>query len=788
MSASETAVVITCYELGRTLPEAVESVRSQTAAAEEIVVVDDGSRDPLTVQVVDWLDEHEPDVTVIRSEHRGAAHARNTGVAATTARFVVFLDGDDLFEPTYLEQAADLLRERADLAFVCCALQAFGRASYRWKPPPYTVAEAVGRGACGHISTVFRREVWDQVGGFDEALPAYEDVDFWLRALELGLRGAILDEALLLYRVRHGSRYHGTVVRGEYVRAKEMLLAKHLQEVMPRGEDVLVALLDFQRELTGHARSLATGAGEAEETLAHVETEVAEVRAALDDAGVAPLDWGTLAEPPRVPLFLGHDEIEQHYAERAVKDLHGDDDRSTLVVGPGDEWPGDSRRTYRLVVVAGALEHEPDPVGALTRCRDALKPGGRVVVTTSAMALGAGRERGFTETSLRALLCGVFPPAQVSVTSYGNVLTCLASAAGLVHELDATEVRARDARYPTVVAGSARVPGGGRRRRPDGRRAEAPPRLVAGGDPPRRGAILCYHRIASLLPDIHSLCVPPDVFAAQMRIVAERYEPVALDELAAQVRAGEVRPGAVAVTFDDGYIDNFEVASPILAELGVPATFFVNGPPPEAPREAWWDTLERIFGSDEPLPERLEVEAPGGTLALDTLTSAQRRAALLALHGRLLDAGAEQIDAVAAHVAAWSGLELAVRNTHRLMTAEELVELSARPGHSIGAHGVNHLRLPAHPAEVQAKELADCKADLDRLLERPVTSVAYPYGACDLTTTDIAEEAGFAAGCSVEPEAVTLDSDPLRLPRLEADAGQVETLQLQLDRLTKQPA
>ena len=106
MSGSNVGVVITCYELGRTLPEAVESVWAQTEPAREIIVVDDGSEDVLTRQVLVWLEEDSRPVRVIRSVHRGAAYARNLGLAETTAPLAVLLDGDDAFEPRYLELAA----------------------------------------------------------------------------------------------------------------------------------------------------------------------------------------------------------------------------------------------------------------------------------------------------------------------------------------------------------------------------------------------------------------------------------------------------------------------------------------------------------------------------------------------------------------------------------------------------------------------------------------------------------------------------------------------------------
>ena len=785
MNTSQTAVVITCYDLGATVPEAVDSLAAQTVKPLEIILVDDGSQDALTRQVVDWLDVYDPAVSVIRSEHRGVAHARNLGIASTNAPHVVLLDGDDLFEPTYLEQAEELLRQRPDLSFVCCALQAFGRASYRWKPPPYTVTDAIARGACGHISTVFRRGVWNAIGGFDEALPAYayEDIDFWLRALELGFRGAILDDALLRYRVRHGSRYHSTVVRGEYLRAKELLLAKHAAAVRSRGEDIFVSLLDFQREIAAHGGWLDDERSALAERVAAVEDEVTEVRDELTSRKLQPFDWGRLDEVLRPPVARDHDVIENHYAARARQEhaALGGDDR-TLLVHAGSRWPVAAKRRYDKIIVSGALEYMADPAATLWHCRDALRPGGALLVTASAMALGAKRRHGFTESSMREMLCELFPPAQVTTTSYGNLLTCIASTVGApLSELTPQELGVTDPCHPTLVAASARLPRSRRFRGSQG--GPVPPRLPPQRRAGSRAVILCYHRIASLRPDVHSLCIPPDLFTAQMELIAKRYRPVALEDLAAQVTAGELRNCAVAVTFDDGYADNLEIASPILTAFGIPATFFVSGAATEEPREGWWDTIERVFLGDEEIPGWLSLEVGELRIDLETRTGPERRAALFAIHGHLLDAAADQIAAVERAVGAWSGLELPVRSSHRLMTAPEVVELSERPGHRIGAHGLCHLRLPVHPSEVQAADLRDSKSNLERLLEKPVTALAYPYGACDLATTQIAETADFVVACTVEGEALTSDSDPLRLPRVEAPAGPLAGFELQLQRL-----
>jgi len=782
MTDSQTAVAITCYGLGRTLPEAVDSVLAQTAPAQEIVIVDDGSTDALTLQVLAWLDAHEPRVRVIRAEHGGAAHARNVGIGATTAPFVVLLDGDDAFEPSYLEQASALLREREDLAFVCCALQAFGRASYRWKPPAYTVAEALGRGACGHISTVFRRELWSEGPGFDPSLPAYEDVDFWLGALRRGLRGAILDEALVRYRIRQGSRYHSAVVRDAYLPAKRMLIDKHLAASRTRGEDVLVTLLDFQRELAGHATHLREERERLEEALADAEGEIAEVRDELAEREIPALAW---SRPPASDPGA----VERHLSERMLRELTPDGiaPERTLRIGPGDPWPAPAagKPAYDLVVVAGALERERDPQAALARCREALRPGGRLLVAAATMARAPGALRGYTEPSLRRLLCAAFPPGEVQIAGDGNLMTCLAAVAGApLSALAPAELDAVDPEHPTVVAGSARVPAarGGLLRRGERGGARPRPPLGARADPPRRAAILCYHRVAALRPDVHGLCTPPERFAEQMELLAERYRPLPLAELGAQLAAGEVEPGAVAVTFDDGYLDNLDVASPLAAELGVPFTVFVSGAPAERPREAWWDTAQRVLLGEEPIPERLELELDGIPLIRATRSERERAAALHALHGRLLHAGPEGIEALIAALVEWSGLDLPPRRSHRLMTVEEVAELAGRPGHAVGAHGLHHLLLPSHEEAVQERELSGSKAALERIVGAPVELLAYPYGGCDVTTAALADELGFELACTVEGDAVHAGCDPLRLPRLEVRDESAEQLRVRLER------
>src|SRR5204863_9107407 len=134
-----------------------------------------------------------------------------------------------------------------------------------------------------------------------------------------------------------------------------------------------------------------------------------------------------------------------------------------------------------------------------------------------------------------------------------------------------------------------------------------------------------YHRIADLTPDAHALCTPPGVFRAHMRTLSEQFAPIALDDLVRLAEDGSIPDNAVAVTFDDGYLDALTTASPILMAFGIPATFFVNSDRLDEPHERWWDVVERQVHDTEaaselnrrawPMDERGRARLLAGALA-----------------------------------------------------------------------------------------------------------------------------------------------------------------------------
>ncbi len=199
------AVVIPAYNSQRFLAEAIASVKAQSEAPAELLIVDDGSRDE-SASLAEGLGER-----CIRRENGGPGAARNTGVAATSSPLIAFLDADDLFTPD------KLARQVAHMAKSDCV--ACGGDALLLRPGQSAVAGERKNGAAqvpGRVdrelllrsnplicsSMMIRRSAFDAIGGFDEDrdLIATEDYDLWLRVLAEGPID-YLDEALAVYRL-----------------------------------------------------------------------------------------------------------------------------------------------------------------------------------------------------------------------------------------------------------------------------------------------------------------------------------------------------------------------------------------------------------------------------------------------------------------------------------------------------------------------------------------------------------------------------------------------------------
>ncbi|MEA2431946.1 MAG: hypothetical protein QOI19_2419, partial [Thermoleophilaceae bacterium] len=166
---TDTTAVVTCFNYGAYLREAVDSLLGQAGNAPHVVVVDDGSTDPATHAALDALPES---VEVVRQANAGVVGARNAGFARARTPYVLFLDADDRLAPGALELLRRALADRPDASFAYGHHRYFGAWETVMRFPPYDALRLLDRHLIG-LTTLARRELLDDCGGFDPAFEAF---------------------------------------------------------------------------------------------------------------------------------------------------------------------------------------------------------------------------------------------------------------------------------------------------------------------------------------------------------------------------------------------------------------------------------------------------------------------------------------------------------------------------------------------------------------------------------------------------------------------------------------
>lgn len=296
-------------------------------------------------------------------------------------------------------------------------------------------------------------------------------------------------------------------------------------------------------------------------------------------------------------------------------------------------------------------------------------------------------------------------------------------------------------------------------------------------------AVLIYHRVGREADQLRPRVATAEEFRGQMRLMARLFRPCRLLEGLRLLRERRLPPRSVAVTFDDGYADNVEVALPILREAGVPATFFVATAYLEGGR-MWNDTIiEAVRG----LAPGEHCFQHGGLRSISVPGSPDRRALVLQILDALKHLPQSEREAGANSLAELLRQPLP---TNLMMRREDLRRLMDA-GMDVGGHTRSHPILSGLTTARAEEEIAGGLDDIAAIIGRRPTLFAYPNGRRGLDygdrEVDIVRRLGLDAALVTNRGIVTSESDLLQAPRLTPLHRQPARFSLALWRAYSEP-
>jgi peptidoglycan/xylan/chitin deacetylase (PgdA/CDA1 family) len=306
--------------------------------------------------------------------------------------------------------------------------------------------------------------------------------------------------------------------------------------------------------------------------------------------------------------------------------------------------------------------------------------------------------------------------------------------------------------------------------------------------PSRHLAILRYHAICERNAGYAEpgICVSPAHFVKHLSYLRDNYHVLPLSEAVdALCRGASLPANAVAITFDDGYADNFGAAEQ-LASRGLPATFYITAGCLADGAPFWPSELRGLVQTIGPRP--IELRVNGRDVSLPSATDSDRAAAVSALT-KLFKANPIPVrENLRDQLRSLAGASCV---PSPMLTWTQVAAMH-RMGMEIGSHTMTHPNLPNAGLQDAAREITESKRTLETHLGSAVTMFSYPNGGAErYMTKDVARlvrEAGFLAATTSRNAFATRYSDPFALERVQVSEALDELVfALEIERFAFKP-
>jgi peptidoglycan/xylan/chitin deacetylase (PgdA/CDA1 family) len=265
------------------------------------------------------------------------------------------------------------------------------------------------------------------------------------------------------------------------------------------------------------------------------------------------------------------------------------------------------------------------------------------------------------------------------------------------------------------------------------------------------GHILMFHRIIDTstrtrVPGAANIEYPPDAFAHLLdELLNADYAFVSMDQCVEILTSGQKTKNFINVTFDDGYIDNFTTAYPILKERGIPFTIYVTTAFPDHKAVVWWYILEDMLNEDR----QIEFEFQGQAYGFNTALPEEKVNFGRTARSLMKTASAEDLHLLISEILVKQGIDPLQKVSEVSLSWDQIKQLAADPLVTIGAHTVNHLLLKELPLDVAREEIFSGRDRLGEKLRKPVLHFAFPYGGSNAAGSrefNLVKEAEFKTG------------------------------------------
>ena len=199
------SVIIPSYNHAQYLEESVSSVIKSEYPSLEIIIVNDGSTDD-TSTVAKKIVAESKVVQYLEQKNQGVETARNTGIKASSGKYILPLDGDDLISKNYIKKAVEVLEKRPEVKVVYCQGVKFDEHGEKpWKLKPFSI-NALARDNMIFVSGIYRKADWEKIGGYAEDFKlGRADWEFWINMLKDGGEVVQLPFVGFYYRLTGGS-------------------------------------------------------------------------------------------------------------------------------------------------------------------------------------------------------------------------------------------------------------------------------------------------------------------------------------------------------------------------------------------------------------------------------------------------------------------------------------------------------------------------------------------------------------------------------------------------------